>query len=209
MKILLIDDHSLFRDGLIELISEKIQDVIFGEVKEDAELYDKLHSDAWDLVILDLNMPGRSGLEILKDVKVQYPNLPVLILSMYSENQFAVRVIKAGAAGYLTKGVSPGELCKAIKTVIEGKVYFTDEVAKIIAKRLKISEKPLLERLSDREIEILIMISSGKTLTEIATELSLSIKTVSTHRHHILEKLNLKNNIEISRFAIENSLIFY
>lgn len=209
MKILLIDDHSLFRDGLIELISEKIQDVTFGEIKEDAELFDKLKSDAWDLVILDLNMPGRSGLEILKDIKVQYPDLPVLILSMYSETQFAVRVIKAGAAGYLTKGVSPNELCKAIKTATEGKVYFTEEVAKIIAKRLKITEKPLLEKLSDREIEILIMLSSGKTLTEIATELSLSIKTVSTHRHHILEKLSLKNNIEISRFAIENSLIFY
>ena len=208
MNILLIDDHSLFRDGLKEVISARIKDVSFGESTDNSELFEKLKSNCWDLVILDLNMPGRSGLEILKDIKTQYPDLPILILSMYAETQFALRVIKAGAAGYLTKGVSPGELSQAIKTATEGKVYFTDEVAKIIAKGLSHKEKPLLEKLSDREIQILIMLSSGKSLTDIGDELSVSVKTISTHRRHILEKLNLKNNIEISRFAIEHSLIF-
>ncbi|MCX7875367.1 MAG: response regulator transcription factor [Melioribacteraceae bacterium] len=207
MKILIADDHTLFRDGLKRILTEKYKDVLIKEASNEKELFELLKEDKWQLVILDLNMPGRGGLEILKDIKIFYKELPVLILSMYSEEQFALRVIKAGASGYLTKGVSPSELIEAINFILDGNIYFSKEVSKLIAKDFQGNKNNTLDKLSDREFEVFIKIASGESLTSIANELSLSVKTISTYRSHILEKLNIKSNADITRIAIENNLI--
>lgn len=207
MKILIADDHKLFRDGLKHIITEKLGSVSFVEVNNYAELSNILNELKCDIAIIDLNMPGRSGIDALKDIKSVYANLPVIVLSMYPEEQFALRVIKAGASAYLTKDANPTELITAIKSVAGGNVFFTEKVARIIAKDLALDKKNTLDVLSDREFQVLLMIASGKSLTEIAKELSLSVKTISTHRSHILEKLNLNSNSDLTRFALDNELL--
>lgn len=207
MNILIADDHTLFRDGLKRILNEKIPNVNFGEAQNENELFNLLKKNSWQLIILDLNMPGRGGIEILKDLKIFYKEIPILILSMYPEEQFAIRVIKAGANGYLTKGVSPTELITAINTIIEGNVYFSKEVSKLIAQDFQGNKNNLLEKLSDREFEVFLKIATGESLTSIANQLSLSVKTISTYRTHILEKLDLKTNADITRLAIKNDLI--
>jgi len=207
MKILIADDHTLFRDGLKRILSERITEVDFGEAQNDLELFTLLKKEKWDIIILDLNMPGRGGIEILKDLKIFHKDVPVLILSMYPEEQFAIRVIKAGANGYLTKGVTPSELVDAIKTITKGEVYFSKEVSQLIAKDFQGNRKNIVEKLSDREFEVFLKIAAGESLTSIANQLSLSVKTISTYRAHILDKLELKSNAEITRFAIENDLL--
>jgi DNA-binding NarL/FixJ family response regulator len=184
-----------------------LPEVKFGEANNYAELIDLISNKKWDILILDLNMPGRSGLEALIEVKKLNPDLPVLVLSMYPENQFAARVIKAGAMGYLTKGSSSNELIDAITSISDGGVYLTKEVAKILTTQLRSSNKSKLESLSDREYQVFLSLARGETISEIGRKLSLSPKTISTYKTRIMEKLELQTNTDLIKFAIENNLL--
>ena len=182
--------------------------LIVGEATNGAEALEKARSEACDVLVLDMAMPGPSGLDILKEVRATHPNLPVLILSMHPEEQFAVRLLKAGASGYLNKESAPEELVKAIRKVVAGGKY----VSPVLAERLALdisadSNRPLHATLSDREFQVMCLMASGKTVTEIAEALSLSVKTVSTYRGRILEKMNLTTNAEVIRYAIQNHLV--
>ncbi|HMU43801.1 MAG TPA: response regulator transcription factor [Ignavibacteriaceae bacterium] len=208
LNILLADDHKILRQGLKKILDESFRDTHYGEAANSDDVMRILDESKWDIAILDLNMPGKSGLEILKDLKALRPEIPVLVLSMYPEEQFALRVIKSGAAGYLTKDSAPEELVSAVEKILEGKKFITQSLAELLASEIK---KPGVEYshqlLSDREYEIFLMIAGGKTVSQIADELSLSSKTVSTHRAHILQKTNLKNNADISLYAIRHKLV--
>ena len=208
IKILIADDHTIVREGMKQILSENPYIVVAAEANNGHEVLDKLNKHNYDLIVLDIALPGRSGLDILKDIKNQKPKLPVLVLSMYPEEQYAVRVLKAGASGYLTKESAPNELIKAIKQITQGRKYISPSLAEKLAGELEIdSKKPLHETLSDREYEVMIMIASGKRVKEIADNLSLSEKTVSTYRTRILEKMGMKSNAELTRYAIKNKLI--
>lgn len=208
LNILLADDHKILRQGLKKILDESFRDTHYGEAANSDDVMRILDESKWDIAILDLNMPGKSGLEILKDLKALRPEIPVLVLSMYPEEQFALRVIKSGAAGYLTKDSAPEELVSAVEKILEGKKFITQSLAELLASEIK---KPGVEYshqlLSDREYEIFLMIAGGKTVSQIADELSLSSKTVSTHRAHILQETNLKNNADISLYAIRHKLV--
>lgn len=207
-NVLLADDHKIVRHGLKKILEDEFSDVIVGEASRDTEILEQLNKSSWDIVILDINMPGKSGLEILKDIKASYPNLPVLILSMYPEEQFALRVMKSGASGYLRKDSAPEELVDAVKEILEGRKYISPTVMNILSDVVnKDRSIELSELLSDREYEIFMLIAQGKTVSEIAEILSLSVKTVSTHRTHILEKTKLKNNADIVMYAVRNKLL--
>lgn len=208
MKILIADDHAVVRQGLKQILTETFNPLVISEATTGIEALEKAQGEEWDVVILDMTMPGLSGLDILKEVRASRPKLPVLILSMHAEDQFAVRLLKAGASGYLTKESVPDELIKAIHKVLEGRKY----VSPLLAERLALeiggdSDKPLHETLSDREFQVMCLLAAGKTATEIAEELSLSVKTISTYRARILEKMNLKTNADVIRYAIQNQLI--
>jgi two-component system, NarL family, invasion response regulator UvrY len=208
MKILIADDHTVFREGLKRIFAEAADIAEIGEASNAQQLLERVAEKRWDVVLLDISMPGKSGLEALKEIKQINPRLAVLVLSMHSERQFAVRVIKAGAAGYLTKGAAASELLKAIRRVYREGKYISDSVAEHLAMAVgQKTDRPLHESLSDREFEVLRMIGAGKTVGEIAEELSLSVKTVSTYRTHILEKMNLKNNAELMLYVITNGLV--
>src|SRR6185503_592819 len=208
MKILIADDHAVVRRGLKQILADDLRDASFGEANTGQEALDKVWKDRWDAVILDVTMPGRSGLEVLKEIKRSRPKLPVLILSMHPEDQFAVRMLKGGAAGYLTKESAGEELVGAIKKVVAGGRYISPSLAERMASYLDIDvQKAPHERLSDREFLILRMIASGKQVGQIARELSLSVQTISTYRARILEKMRMKNNAEITRYAIERNLV--
>ena len=207
INILIADDHTIVRKGLIELVEDSKSIQVSAEAKNSAEVMQLLVSQSFDLVVLDISMPGRSGLEALKDIKKMYPKIPVLILSMYPEEQYAVRVIKAGASGYLNKDSAPEELIKAIKTIAKGRKYISMAIAEQLADHFDQSfEKPLHEQLSDREYEVMLKISNGVSLTTIANELSLSVKTISTYKCRIQKKLNLKTSNEITHYVISNNL---
>ena len=208
IKILIADDHAIVREGLKQILSESDDLAVADEASTGQEVLEKINKNDLDLVILDIAMPGRGGLDILKEIKTQKPKLPVLMLSMYPEEQYAVRVLKSGAAGYLTKESAPGELVMAIRQISQGKKYISPSLAEKLAVDLEISpDKPSHETLSDREYQVMCMIASGKTLKEIADGLSLSIKTISTYRSRILEKMNLKTNAELTHYAIKNNLV--
>ncbi|MBK7378714.1 MAG: response regulator transcription factor [Ignavibacteriales bacterium] len=208
LNILLADDHKILRQGLKKILDESFRDTHYGEAANSDDVMRILDEYKWDIAILDLNMPGKSGLEILKDLKALRPEIPVLVLSMYPEEQFALRVIKSGAAGYLTKDSAPEELVNAVDKILEGRKFITQSLAELLASEIK---KPGVEYphqlLSDREYEIFLMIAGGKTVSQIADELSLSSKTVSTHRAHIIQKTKLKNNADISLYAIRHKLV--
>lgn len=207
-NVLLADDHKIVRHGLKKILEDEFSEVYVGEASRDNEIFEQLDKSRWDLIILDINMPGKSGLEILKDIKATNPKLPVLILSMYPEEQFALRVMKAGASGYLRKDSAPEELVDAVKEILEGRKYISPNVMDILSDVVKKDRSiELSELLSDREYEIFMLIAQGKTVSEIAEILSLSVKTVSTHRTHILEKTRLKNNAEIVMYAVRNKLL--
>lgn len=207
-NVLLADDHKIVRHGLKKILEDEFSDVIVGEASRDTEILEQLNKSSWDIVILDINMPGKSGLEILKDIKASHPKLPVLILSMYPEEQFALRVMKSGASGYLRKDSAPEELVDAVKEILEGRKYISPTVMNILSDVVnKDRSIELSELLSDREYEIFMLIAQGKTVSEIAEILSLSVKTVSTHRTHILEKTKLKNNADIIMYAVRNKLL--
>lgn len=207
IKVLLADDHTVVRQGLKLILSETPDIVASGEAENGHEVLEKIRKNHFDVVVLDAAMPGKNGLETLKQMIIDQPRLPVLILTMYPEERLAARFLKAGASGFLTKVSASDQLVKAIKTVYRGEKFITPNLAQKLALDFLGSEKPLHELLSDREYQVMGMIGSGKTMTEIANELQLSIKTVSTHRTHILEKLKLDNNAQLIRYAIENQLL--
>lgn len=209
IKVLIADDHAVVRRGLKQILEETRDIVVKGEATNATEVLEKIRCSApWDVVVLDITMPGRSGLDILKDIRLEQPKLPVLILSMHSEDQYAVRVLKAGAAGYLTKESAPDELVKAIRKVVSGGKYVSPTLAEKLATQVDIdAAQPLHHSLSDREHEVLCLLASGKTPTQIAGDLRLSIKTVSTYRTRILEKMRLKTSAELMHYAIKNGLV--
>lgn len=208
MKILIADDHPIYRGGLKQFLCKSFEQVVVDEASNGSEALNKISKNDYDIVLLDIDMPGRSGLEIIKDVKKEKPKLSVLMLSAYSEEQYAIRSLKSGASGYLTKKSVPGELIKAIKKVTKGGKYLTLSIAERLASAIEEnSEMSPHERLSNREYQVMCMIAHGSALKEISEELSLSESTVSTYRTRILEKMGLKNNSEIISYAIRNGLI--
>ena len=208
IRILIVDDHAIVRRGLRELLSDEFRGAAFGEAATAQQALEQIWKKEWDVALLDITLPGRSGLDLLKEVKAARPKLPVLVLSVHPEDQFAVRVLKAGAGGYLTKESAPEELVNAIRKILAGGQYVSPTLAEKLALGLrKDSTRAPHETLSDREYEIMCCIASGKTVAEIARELSLSPKTISTYRARLLEKLRVKNNAEIIRYAIRNGLV--
>ncbi len=208
IDIYIADDHAIVRKGLSTLINETWDMQLIGEGKNGNEVISTLSKKSCDVLVLDISMPGQNGLEILKHMKRIKPNLPVLILSMHSENQYAKRMLKAGASGYLNKESASMELIKAIRKIYNGHKYITGNVAEMLVDDLFGGhEGHRYEKLSDREFEIMQLIATGQTVSEIAEKLFLSVKTISTHRHHILEKLNLKNNAQIICYALKHNLV--
>ena len=207
-RVLIADDHAIFREGLRQIL-EDIEDLqVVDEASHGQEVLDKIEKSDYDLILLDIAMPGLSGLETLKLIKGRKPKMKVLILSMYPEEQYAVRAIKAGASGYITKSSASEELLGAIRKVMSGGKYITASVAdKLLSDLGPDSGHPLHELLSDREYQVLRLIASGKTVGEIADQLALSVKTVSTHRVHILEKMKMKTNAELTNYAIKQNLV--
>jgi len=208
LRILLTDDHPLIRLGLKQLLVAGFGKTIIGEASNAQEALDQVAKKDWDVLVMDITMPGRSGLDVLCDIKKMKPALPVLILSACSEEQFALRVLKLGASGYVKKESAPDDLVNAIKKVISGKRYITASVADKLAANLENdSEKAPHETLSNREYEVMCMIAKGKAPSQIAKSLSLSVKTVSTYRGRILEKLQFTSNAELTYYAIKNGLV--
>lgn len=208
MRILIVDDHAVVRRGLKQILNEAFRAAIFGEADSAQSALDKTMHEQWDAVVLDISMPGRGGVEVLKDIKKLRPKLPVLVLSMHPEDQFAVRVIRSGAAGYMTKESAPEELVGAVKKILEGGRYLSPELAEKLVLYLDIDpQKQPHESLSDREFQVLLMIGEGKTVRNIARELSLSDKTVSTYRTRLLEKMCLKNSAELIHYAVHHGLV--
>ncbi|MFC1539010.1 response regulator [Candidatus Latescibacterota bacterium] len=208
IRILIADDHPLIRKGLGQIIEDATGLFIEGEASNGFEVLEKIQIKDFDVIILDISMPGLNGLEVLKQIKIVKPDIPVLILSMYSEEQYAIRALKAGASGYLTKESAPEELVSAIRKIINGGKYISSSLAEILAYDF-LGEKNKMphELLSDREFQVLFMIASGKTVSEIADELFLSVKTVSTYRSRLLGKMNLNNNTELVHYAFKNNII--
>lgn len=210
MKILIADDHAVVRKGVRYILSELQDTVIPDEAEDSYEALEKVRKNDYDLVLLDIAMPGKDGLETLKEIKIEKPKIPVLILSMFPEEQFALRALKSGASGYLTKDSIPDELIKAIQKVLRGGKYvsesFSDELLLSIDRDRDIERLPH-ETLSDREYQVMLMIAAGKTRKEIADKLFLSVKTVSTYRTRILEKMGVKTNADLTKYVNQHNLI--
>lgn len=208
IRVLIADDHAIVRRGLKQLLAEHYPFITIGEAANAESLVAQAIKEEWDVVICDMNMPGRSGLDALQQLKQLVPKLPVLIMSMYPEDQYALRVLKAGASGFLGKETIHDDLVKAIETVRIGKKFITPGIADKLASTFDTTaDKALHELLSDREFDVFKLIASGKSISDIAIQLSLSATTVSTYRSRIMEKMNMRNNAELTRYAIENSLI--
>jgi two-component system, NarL family, invasion response regulator UvrY len=196
------------RHGLKQILADEFKKANFGEARNGQEVLDSVWKQPWDVVVLDITMPGRSGLEVLKEIKKAKPKLPILVLSMHPEDQFAVRVLKSGASGYMTKESAPGELVGAVKKIMAGGRHISPSVAEIMASYITMdSKRPPHEQLSNREFQVMRMIASGKTVSEIARMLSLSVRTISTYRARILEKTGMKTNAELTHYAFQHSLV--
>ena len=209
-KILIADDHSVVRNGIIKSLTSSFPNTEFGEAGNAIEVLRIINQAKWNLVILDINMPGRSGMDVLKEIKANYPSIPVIIFSMYPEDQFAIRAMRAGASAYLSKDISSKELEKAIKEILNGERYFTPSIVALMTNELRDNNnnnKHPHELLSDREHQVFLLIASGKNVSDIARELSLSVKTISVYRSIILKKMNLKNNAEITHYAFKHNLV--
>ena len=204
-KIIVADDHSFIRLGLIQILKDEYPSAVIKEVADGDSLVKEVIDHDWDLVISDLDMPGRSGLEALEQIKLSKPGLPVIILSIYTDDLYAVRALKAGASGYLNKNAAPYELVKAIQRVQLGKKYITPEIAEKLLDQKDIFN--LHEKLTNREFEIFKMLAQGKTISQVAEKLSLALTTVSTHRSRIMGKLNFSTNSELTRYAIAHHII--
>lgn len=208
IHVVVADDHGIVREGLRQILSAQPDLAVAGEAANHSELIALLRRSACDALVLDIAMPGKNGIETLKQVKQEWPKLPVLMLSMYSEDQYAVRAFKAGASGYLTKLAAAGQVVEAIRRITQGRRYITPELAEALAASFdRDHESPAHKALSDREFSVLRFIAAGKTLTEIGATLSLSPKTVSVYRARLLTKLHLRTNAELTRYAIENGLL--
>jgi DNA-binding NarL/FixJ family response regulator len=208
IRILIADDHSVVRQGLQQIVSEHPNMVVAAEAASGEEALELVRSNEFDVAILDIAMPGRGGLDILRDLRAARPDMKVIVLSMYSEEQYAVRILRDGASAYLTKTSAPDELVLAIETVAAGRRYITPSIADRLAGYIEDSTtRPAHELLSDREMQVLVLIGSGKTVREIAEELTLSVKTVSTYRSRLLEKMALASNADLIRYAIHHRLV--
>lgn len=207
-RVLIADDHVLMRKGLKETLEDEFGQMAFGEAENSAQVLESVGKQKWDLLLLDINMEGRSGLDALADIRKLKPKLPVLILSMYPEQDFAVRALKLGAAGYISKRLASDELVAAVKKAFEGERYITPAVANQLAADLnrENGSKPH-ETLSNREFQIMQMIASGKSLKEIAAELCISVKTVGTYHGRLLTKMGMNSDIELTRYALINKLV--
>ena len=206
MKVLIADDHPIFRAGLRETLAKESDVDFVGEADNGDKVLELARKQRWNVVVLDITMPGKGGLEVLQELRRERPKLPVLVLSAHPEGQLALRLLKAGAAGYLTKEKAPEVLVTAIRKILAGGKYISDSLAEKVVLEFE-SEKPLHEMLSDREYQVMLMIASGKAIREIAKELFLSISTVSTYRARIFEKMNMKSNAELIRYALKRRLI--
>jgi two-component system invasion response regulator UvrY len=208
IKVVVVDDHAVVREGLKRIVSESGGMIVSGEAADGHEAMRIIKNEPCDVVLLDITMPHKSGLDVLKELHANLPRLPVLVLSMHPEDQYAVRVLRAGAAGYVTKESAPAKLVQAIRKVVRGGKYVSPTLAERLVFDLGAdTDKAPHELLSDREYQVLCMIASGKTVTQIAGVLKLSVKTISTYRVRILEKLKMKNNAEITRYAIKEGLV--
>ena len=208
IRILIADDHSIVRQGLKQIVSECPGMVVAGEAASGQEVLELVRKRDFDVAIVDIAMPGRGGLEILRDLKAEKPSMKVMVLSMHSEEQYAIRSLRDGASAYLTKASAPDELVQAIRTVAKGKRYITPSVAERMATYIEVdSERPPHERLSDREHQVLVLLGSGRSVGEIAGELSLSVKTISTYRARILEKTGMENTAQLIKYAVQHDLV--
>lgn len=208
IRILLGDDHAVVRQGVKQILADAFVQSVFGEGQNVHELLKLVADERWDIVVLDLAMPGGNGLEALKQIKHDFPQLPVLILSMYPEDQYAVRTIRAGAAGYLNKESAPEELVNAVRKILRGGEYISPAVAdELVLYARHDDDQPIHKHLSDREYQVLCLIASGKEVKEISSELGLSAKTISTYRARLMIKMNMKTNAELTSYAIQNSLV--
>lgn len=208
IRALVADDHAVVRHGLRDLFGESGDIVVEGEATTAQEVLDQLQKGPWDVVVLDLNLPDRNGLDVLGDVRRQKPDLPVLVLTMFAEEQFAVRAMRAGAAGYVTKESAPEELIHAVRKVVNHGRYVSPELAERLAHWVdRGSEKAPHETLSTREFQIFLLLASGRAVSQIGDELCLSVKTVSTYRARVLEKMHLKSNADLTLYAVRNRLV--
>jgi two-component system invasion response regulator UvrY len=208
IKILIADDHAIIRRGLCHIVASEPDMDVCGEAENAQQTVEALRNQRCDVVVLDINMPGRSGLDVLKQIRLEHPRIPVLVLSVHPEEQYGVRVLKSGAAGYLTKESAPEQLVQAIRRVYRGGKYVSEKLAETLVVELghEGGQTPHAG-LSDREYEVMVMIASGKTVGEIAGVLSLSVKTISTYRARVLSKMNMKNNAELTYYVIQNGLL--
>jgi two-component system, NarL family, invasion response regulator UvrY len=209
IKVLLADDHQIVRQGLKQILQDEFSDIEFIEASNGNEVIEKSREKDHHIIILDISMPGKNGLEILKQIKHEGIETPILILSMHGEDQYAIRMLKAGASGYLTKDSASEELVNAVRRLLEGRKYISENVAEKLVNDYDVSNgnKPPHELISDREFQVLCLIAAGKTVTEIAENLHLSANTISTYRARILEKMGMKNSAELTHYAIQQGLV--
>ena len=208
IEILIADDHAVVRKGLVQIVSETLDIKVAAEASDGEETLDLVRERDLDVVVLDLNMPGPTGLDVLKQLNVECPDLPVLILSVHPEDQYALRVLRAGAAGYLTKDSAPDKLVEAIRKVAGGGKYLSPAVAEQLLFQIDSdADQPLHASLSDREFQVMRLLAQGMSVTEIAEKLSLGVKTISTYRARLLDKMQMNSNAELARYALENDLI--
>jgi two-component system, NarL family, invasion response regulator UvrY len=206
MNILIVDDHAIFREGLKRILSDEFKAATFGEAGNATEALEQVWKKKWDLVLLDITMHGRTGVDVLKEIRNSASHLPVLILSGHPEEQYAVRVLRAGASGYLTKESAARELCNAVRKLLSGGKYISASLAEQLVEEIQSPQRDLHDTLSNREYQVMLLIAAGKMPKEIGNELSLSAKTVSTYRSRIIEKLKVRNNAEIMRYVLERKL---
>lgn len=207
-KIIIADDHPMLRAGLVQTINREVDLKVTAECENGEELLSKLRSEEFDIAIIDIDMPGRNGIEILKEIRNEFKDLPVVILSAYEEKNYGIRAIQAGANAYLSKEKDSKTIIEAIRKIKGGKKFITPELAEAIANQIDLTlDKPLHENLSDRELEVMILIAKGNSVSEIAEQLFLSVNTVNTYRARVLEKLGLKSNTQIALYALENGLL--
>jgi DNA-binding NarL/FixJ family response regulator len=208
IEILIADDHAVVRKGLVQIVSETLDIKVAAEASNGEEALDLVREHDLDVVVLDLNMPGPTGLDVLKQLNAEYPDMPVLILSVHPEDQYALRVLRAGAAGYLTKDSAPNKLVEAIRKVADGGKYLSSAVAEQLLFQIDAdADQPLHATLSDREFQVMRFLAEGMSVTEIAEKLSLGVKTISTYRARLLDKMQMSSNAELARYALENDLI--
>jgi two-component system invasion response regulator UvrY len=208
IRILIADDHPIIREGLKQIIAQAADLALGGEATTGQEVLDKVNAEPWDVVVLDINMPGKNGLEVLRDLRRDRPTLPVLVLSIHSEGQLGIRALQMGAAGYMTKESAPKELLKAIRLVQSGHKYISPSLAEKLADSIGTDgTRHPHEVLTNREFQVFCLLTEGKLHQQIAGLLSISVKTVRTHRSRIFEKLDVKNDVELTRYAFEHKLV--